>query len=81
MKIYMDNRIMKSKNKYEGKIYYNTFGTPFKILEYNYNNNILIEFQDEYKYHKTTDINTENADVNEDGAINVKDLLELRTMI
>ena len=35
-----------------GDIKLNTHGTPMKIIEYNNNNDILVEFQDEYKYKK-----------------------------
>lgn len=52
----IDPRIQRSKIKYEGQIYFNNFGTPYKVIEYIKRDNVIIEFQDEYKYHKTTDI-------------------------
>lgn len=51
-----DPRILRNKEKYENKIYTNSFGTQFKIITYKDNRNILIEFQDEYKYQKWIDL-------------------------
>lgn len=48
----IDPRIQRSKIKYEGQIYFNHFGTPYKIIEYIKNNNIIIEFQDEHHIRK-----------------------------
>lgn len=52
----IDPRIQRNKIKYEGQIYFNNFGTPYKVVEYIKRDNVVIEFQDEYKYHKTTDM-------------------------
>ena len=51
-----DPRILRNKEKYEGKIYTNSFGTQFIVVNYQNKNNVLIEFQDEYKYQKWIDM-------------------------
>lgn len=48
----IDPRIQRSKIKYEGQIYFNHFGTPYKVIEYIKRDNIIIEFQDEYHIRK-----------------------------
>ncbi len=35
-----------------GEVNLNTFGTPMKIIEYKNSKNVIIEFQDEYKFKK-----------------------------
>ena len=35
-----------------GEINYNSYGTPMKIIEYKNSTNIIVEFQDEYKYKR-----------------------------
>lgn len=37
-----------------GEISVNTYGTPMKIIEYNGNKNVLVEFQDKYRFRKRT---------------------------
>ena len=41
---------MRTKNERIGEISYTLYGTPMKIIEYNTVDNILIEFQDDYKF-------------------------------
>jgi hypothetical protein len=41
------------KKELEGKIFYNFYGTPMKVIEYKNSSNVLIEFQDEHKFRKT----------------------------
>lgn len=45
-------KLEQAKNERLGEENYNTFGTLMKIIEYNNAKNIIIEFQDEYKYKK-----------------------------
>lgn len=44
------------KKELEGKIFYNFYGTPMKVIEYKNSSNVLIEFQDEHKFRKTVHI-------------------------
>ena len=37
-----------------GEVYHNKYGTPMNIVKYNNSDNIIIEFQDEYKYKTHT---------------------------
>ena len=46
-------KLEKVKEEYLGMINKNTFGTEMKIIEYN-GRNIIVEFQDEYRYRKQT---------------------------
>jgi hypothetical protein len=42
-------RLQECKQKYEGQVKLNKFGTPMKLLEYINSDNVIVEFQDEYK--------------------------------
>lgn len=44
---------MKKKNRIN-EVNYNSFGTKMKIIEYNSNMDIVVEFQDKYRYRKRT---------------------------
>jgi hypothetical protein len=46
--------IIKENSKRIGEENYNTFGTLMRIVEYVTTDNIIVEFQDEYKYKKRT---------------------------
>lgn len=48
------DKMQKDKEERLGQTIYNTFGTLAKIVEYNGLTNIVVEFQDEYKYRITT---------------------------
>lgn len=45
-------KLEKARNERLGEINKNTFGTEMKIIEYNNTKNVIVEFQDEYKYQK-----------------------------
>lgn len=45
---------MKCEIEHVGEENYNTFGTLMRIIEYIDSNNIIIEFQDKYKFRKKT---------------------------
>lgn len=41
-------KLEKARNERLGEINKNTFGTKMKIIEYNGNSKMIVEFQDEY---------------------------------
>ena len=45
-----------AKDKYLGTIYFNNYGTPMLIVDYKNGGNIIIEFQDEHKVRKQTNM-------------------------
>lgn len=47
---YTKKEIDEMKKERTGKIFVNNDGCEFKVIEYNNSSNVLIEFQDEYKY-------------------------------
>ena len=50
----MREDLKKYQNKRIGEENYNTFGTLMRIIKYEDAHNIIVEFQDEYKYQKHT---------------------------
>lgn len=50
-------KMLRDKQERLGQTTYNTFGTLAKIVEYNSSTNVVVEFQDEYKYRITTTYN------------------------
>ena len=50
----VQEKIQKDREERLGQTIYNTFGTLAKIVEYNNSTNVVVEFQDEYKYRITT---------------------------